>query len=931
MLAKKVVVVGYGMAAQRLLEVMAEECHHDNVGIDEIVVVSNEGSVAYDRVNLAAALHDETTLPRFTPPTFPEKIKISYLHDSAEALNVKSNCIELAKGGNVTFDALVLATGSQPVRPPIANASLGHVFRNLDDARAIAAKTKTSEKGLIIGGGLMGIELARHLHDLGIKVTIIERGAYLLPLQMDAAGAEVIAQTLRALGIEVLTNVQISEILSGQDGMTGVRLDQGVDLSADMLIFATGIRPNDALAKAAGLATGPRGGIVVDAYCQTSQQHVFAIGDCALFNDQITGLVAPAYLMAASVAKALCSGDVQKVALPALCAKLKLTGCDAVSFGDSRAVTAGAQAAVLQVPSQKIYRKLVTSGDGNHLLGGILVGDTSKYSEHLHYVNSHAALEGRLSTLLMPQQTGAADEQELPDSAVICSCRNVTRGDLIKAIRTEGCTSVADIKLHTQAGTGCGGCVPALAEILDRELKKTGQAKPKVLCEHFACTRQALFEMIHQNQLRTWTEILARFGSGEGCEVCKPVVASILASLWNEHVLESGLAGLQDTNDAFLANIQKDGTYSVIPRVAGGEIDPEKIGQIGVIGLKYGLYCKITGGQRIDLLGARIDDLPSIWKELIEAGFESGHAYGKALRTVKSCVGSRWCRFGVQDSTAMAIELENRYRGLRSPHKIKSAVSGCTRECAEAQNKDFGLIATQKGWNLYVCGNGAKPQHAQLLVKDIDSETVFKYVDRFLMYYIRTADKLERTASWLNKLEGGIAFLQKVVVEDSLGIGEELEKEMASLRKAYRCEWAETLKDPRKVKRFRTYINADRDQTDTPVIPGVWLDVCEINDVLPNTGVCALVGKKPVAIFRLNRRDTDQDEWFGLDNIDPFSKISVLSRGLLGDQAGEPKVASPIYKQSFSLRTGACLNNPEIMLQTWQVRVNGNRIEVMPQ
>jgi nitrite reductase (NADH) large subunit len=295
-------------------------------------------------------------------------------------------------------------------------------------------------------------------------------------------------------------------------------------------------------------------------------------------------------------------------------------------------------------------------------------------------------------------------------------------------------------------------------------------------------------------------------GKGDGCEICKPAVASLLASIWNELIAEQDT--IQDTNDRYLANIQRGGTYSVVPRIAGGEITPSKLMAIGRIAQKYGLYTKITGGQRIDMFGARVDQLPEIWEELIVEGFESGHAYGKALRTIKSCVGSTWCRFGVQDSVSFAIFIEDRYKGLRAPHKLKGAVSGCIRECAEAQSKDFGIIATEKGWNLYVCGNGgARPQHAKLLVNDVDTQTCVKLIDRFLMFYIKTADPLTRTATWLNKMEGGLDYLYDVIVNDSLGIGEELEMEMKELIANYHCEWKKVVENPALRSRYKHFIN----------------------------------------------------------------------------------------------------------------------------
>ena len=307
--------------------------------------------------------------------------------------------------------------------------------------------------------------------------------------------------------------------------------------------------------------------------------------------------------------------------------------------------------------------------------------------------------------------------------------------------------TVDAIKKCTKAGTGCGGCVPMIKDLVLNTLKSQGKYIRNVLCEHFNYSRQEIFDLVKIKKLKTYDAVLDEIGQGDGCEVCKPAVASILASLWNDMVLKKGLDTAQDSNDRYLANIQKGGTYSVVPRVAGGEITPEALMLIGQVAKKYGLYTKITGGQRIDMFGAHVSDLPDIWQELIEGGMESGHAYGKSLRTVKSCVGSTWCRFGLHDSVSFAVKIENRYKGLRAPHKLKSGVSGCIRECAEAQTKDFGIIATEKGWNLFVCGNGgSKPQHAVLLASDIDEETVIKYIDRFLMFYIRTADPLTRTA-----------------------------------------------------------------------------------------------------------------------------------------------------------------------------------------
>ena len=436
--------------------------------------------------------------------------------------------------------------------------------------------------------------------------------------------------------------------------------------------------------------------------------------------------------------------------------------------------------------------------------------------------------------------------------------------------------------------------------------------------------------------------MIGSHGSGHGCEICKPAVASILASLWNESVLDKPHATLQDTNDRFLANIQRGGLYSVVPRVPGGEITPEKLIVLGQVARKYGLYTKITGGQRVDLFGAPVHLLPEIWGELIAAGFESGHAYGKALRTVKSCVGSTWCRYGVQDSVAFAIRVELRYRGLRAPHKLKGAVSGCVRECAEAQGKDFGLIATEKGYNLYVCGNGgARPRHADLLASDLDEDTAIRYLDRFLMYYIRTADRLTRTSVWLESMEGGIEYLRDVIVNDRLGIAAELERQMQAFVDSYECEWKAVVDDPEKRRFFAQFANTDetaqgvefvtergqKRPADWPTdfVPldrlvkrstiaagrsrrmgrsPRWVRVGSVSDFPENGGRAIKHGDAEVAVFRFDSRG----EWYACQNTCPHKHEAVLSRGILGDQQGIPKVACPLHKKTFSLESGECLS-----------------------
>ncbi|HQU41158.1 MAG TPA: nitrite reductase small subunit NirD, partial [Pirellulales bacterium] len=472
--------------------------------------------------------------------------------------------------------------------------------------------------------------------------------------------------------------------------------------------------------------------------------------------------------------------------------------------------------------------------------------------------------------------------------------------------------------------------------------------------------------------IKTFAEMIAGHGQGHGCEICKPAVASILASLWNENVLAPPHQTLQDTNDRFLANVQRDGSYSVVPRVPGGEITPEKLIVLGQVARKFGLYSKITGGQRVDLFGAKLHELPDIWEELVEAGFESGHAYGKALRTVKSCVGSTWCRYGVQDSVGFAIRVEERYRGIRAPHKIKAAVSGCVRECAEAQGKDFGLIATEQGYNLYVCGNGgAKPRHAELLAADLDEDTAIKYIDRFLMYYIHTADRLTRTSVWLEKMEGGIDHLRAVIVDDKLGICDELERQIQFLVDSYRCEWAEVVNDPERRRWFKQFVNTDETEPGIELVTergqqrpadwpknfdfvplaevkldGVklngaklngsglrqpraagapatsWVNVGRVEDFPLEGGAAVKYGKCQLAVFQFASRG----EWYATQNMCPHKRAFVLSRGIIGDQAGVPKVACPLHKKTFALETGECLSGEDYSIRVFPVKVEGGEV-----
>ncbi|MFD2932333.1 nitrite reductase large subunit NirB [Spirosoma flavum] len=810
---KRVVVIGNGMVGYKFCEkLIAKEKNEQRF---TLTVFGEEPRVAYDRVHLSAYFDGKTAedLTLASEQWYADNGITLYLTDPVIDIDRERKQVRSHHGVVVPYDYLILATGSGAFVPPVAGVEKDGVFvyRTIEDLDLIQAYARKARIGAVLGGGLLGLEAAKALLDLGLEEThVVEFAPRLMPRQIDDAGSGILQRQLESLGLNIHLSKSTQEI-TGFDCITGMQFADGSHLAIDMLVISAGIRPRDELAKSSGLDTHPRGGIIVDNYLQTSDPAIFAIGECAVAHHMIYGLVAPGYEMAEVVALQL-MGEIKEFKPFDMSTKLKLIGTDVASFGDPFAVEPACRTIVYENRAKGVYKRINVSADGKELLGGILVGDAEQYNMLLQTCKNKTILPPDPEDVILGSRGGeeaGAGIMSLPDDALICSCEAITKAMLCHEIGENGHNTVDALKKATKACTGCGGCTPMVKDLIEGVMKEKGVYVRNIICEHFDYTRQELLDLVKINSLKTYTDVLNQLGHSDGCEVCKPAVASILAGLWNENILAKDRAPIQDSNDRFLANIQRGGTYSVMPRVAGGEISPSKLIVLGQVAQKYGLYTKITGGQRIDLFGAHVGDLPKIWEELIVAGFESGHAYGKSLRTVKSCVGTTWCRYGVQDSVTFAIELENRYKGLRSPHKLKSGVSGCTRECAEAQSKDFGIIATEKGWNVYVCGNGGtKPQHAQLLASDIDKETCIKLLDRFLMFYVKTADPLTRTATWLNKMEGGMTYLKAVVIDDVLGIGAELEREMQLIVDTYACEWKEVVENPELRKRFTHFVNA---------------------------------------------------------------------------------------------------------------------------
>jgi nitrite reductase (NADH) large subunit len=947
-MAEKIVIVGNGMVGHRFCEMLIER------GIaaeNQVIVFGGEPRPAYDRVHLSSWFADEPVdLTLQSESWYGENGIELRLGAPVVAIDRQSRTVTTAAGVRESYDRLILATGSSAFMPPLPGIDRTGVFayRTIEDLEAITEYSKIASRVAVIGGGLLGLEAAKACLDLGLSTTVIEMAPRLMPRQLDDKGAAVLTSEIRRLGIEVLTGAATSGI-EGDRSVTGISFRDRPSLPVDMVVVSAGIVPNDKLARGCGLEVGERGGIVVDATLQTTDPAISAIGECALVGGRIYGLVAPGYEMARVTIDRIAGENATFDGFDCS-TKLKLLGLDVASLGNPFDNHPDNKVVEVHDTVNGIYKKMLIDPAGEKLLGAILVGDAEAYGPLSIYVRGGKTLPEQPQWLIVKGGQGAGMAiDSLEDDDVICSCNNVSFGVIRNAIEQHELRTVEGIQKCTKAGTGCGGCLPMVKAILNHELRKAGIEIDNSLCEHFRYTRQDLLHIIKTKSIRSFDILLAEYGSGDGCAVCKTQVASMLASLWNGYVLDNDT--LQDTNDRFLGNIQRNGTYSVIPRSPGGEVTPEQLIVMGEIAREFKLYTKLTGSQRVGLFGAHLEDLPAIWAKLGAVGLESGHAYAKGLRMVKSCVGDSWCRMGMGPSVDFAIELENRYKGLRSPHKLKAAVSGCTRECAEVMSKDFGLIATEQGWNLYVGGNGGTfPRHADLLARDIDRETAIRYIDRYLMYYIRTADKLERTATWLLNLEGGVEKLKRVIIEDELGICGELETEMQQILDAQHDEWAVTVARPEQAAKFRHFANAE-EKNSVPLItvrgqskPALWQKEYAMPEIEPEVlegprqwvklGSASAVPKDGGATFKFGRHQIAvfnfalRNEWYACQNLCPHKQEMVLSRGITGDTAGIPKVTCPMHKKSFSLLDGRGLGDDIYSIQTFEVKVEGDDLLV---
>ncbi|KFA65808.1 hypothetical protein S40285_05369 [Stachybotrys chlorohalonatus IBT 40285] len=1016
---KRAAVVGLGMVGIAFIEKLLKYDLEGGRDEWEVTVFGEEPHIAYNRVGLTQYFTNRSIDELYLNPlewyASHAKGKLTYhLSDPVVSIDAEAKTLKTEKGLDFGYDECILATGSDAALPPYLSRErfwktkgsfLYRTIKDLDDIIGYAVDAPKTlgrriRRAAVIGGGLLGLEAAKALLDLEEveQVVLVERNRWVLSRQLDQEGGTLVLEKVKSLGVEVLLQARVRNVIwNDEDRLTGLMLEgqngkEDEPYDVDMLVFAVGIKPRDDLAKVTPLTVAKRGGgFVVDPQLRTNLPNVYAIGECANFLDQTFGLIAPGIEMADVLAFNLTEGphhQLRNLKAPDVSTKLKLMGVDVASFGDFFAdqgkiskplpgTTRGRKGDVSSLspeeirskvksltyrdPFSDVYKKYIFTADGKYILGGMMVGDVKDFVKLVALCNKGAAIDKPPAEFIIgAKKEGEEEGDDLPDDAQICSCHNVSKGDVVKCVKSGGIRSFGEMKSSTKCGTGCGGCIPLATSIFNRALKDAGVEVSNHICKDFAYSRQELFQVIKFKKLKDFSSTMRAVGKKSdslGCEVCRPAVGSILSSLYNEWIMEPSLRQTQDTNDRYLANMQRDGTYSVVPRLAGGEVTPAGLKVLGEIGTEFGLYTKITGGQRIDLFGAKKQDLPQIWEKLVDAGFESGHAYGKALRTVKSCVGSTWCRYGLGDSVGLAVELEQRYKGLRAPHKFKGGVSGCVRECAEAQSKDFGLIATPKGWNVFVGGNGgAKPRHAEIIAEDVTKREAIRILDRFLIFYIRSADKLERTARWIEKYPGGIKGIKDVVVKDSLGICAELEKEMETLVGLYHCEWTNVVNSKERRKAFKQFANTDETQNVSELISErtqnrpadwpadssplhfsvldvakdaqwEWRSVCKLSNLDRQedspTSVTIKYGDSQLAVWNIPGRGLRASQ-----NMCPHRRAFVLADGLVGeDEKGREYVSCPLHKRNYLLESnqkegGGSCSDTDYSIMTFEAKAD---------
>ncbi|GGP19889.1 nitrite reductase large subunit NirB [Silvimonas iriomotensis] len=791
----RLVVVGNGMAGIRTVEELLALApgHYD------ITVFGSEPHPNYNRILLSPVLAGEQEFKDIilNPLSWYAENGIT-LHTGKTITQINRARREvIADDGTVVpYDRLLLATGSMPFILPVPGKQLRGVisYRDIFDTEMMIDTARVKRNAIVIGGGLLGLEAANGLKIRGMDVKVVHLGEWLLDKQLDVTAGKLLQQSLEERGLSFLLQKQTAEILGNEAGeVTGVRFKDGTEVAADLVVMAVGIRPNTALAEAAGLHCNR--GIVVSDALQTYDPRIYAVGECVNHRGVAYGLVAPLFEMAKVCANHLAHLGIGQYKGSVLSTKLKVTGIDLFSAGDFMGGE-GTEDIVLSDPAGGVYKKLVIKDE--KLVGACLYGDTAdggwyfkllREGRTIHDLRDHLMFgESAIGDSGVQGQSRAAAMQ---DSDEVCGCNGVCKGTIVKAIKDKGLFTVDDVKKHTKAASSCGSCTGLVEQILMNTLGSSFQETPKTkaVCGCTDRTHAEVRKAIREHKLLTHKAVyeFLEWRTPNGCATCRPAVNYYMLSTWPKEAVDDPQSRF--INERAHANIQKDGTFSVIPQMKGGVTNPSELRRIADVADKYHIpMVKVTGGQRIDLLGVKKEDLVNVWADL---GMQSGHAYGKSIRTVKTCVGSEFCRFGTQNSTQMGIDLETMLANMWSPHKVKLAVSGCPRNCAEAGIKDVGVIAVDSGWELYVGGNGGiKTEVAQFLCKVKTAEEVKEYSGAFLQLYREEAYYLDRTVHYIDRV--GLDYIKQKVVEDEAGRKALFERLLYSLE-GLRDPWAERI------------------------------------------------------------------------------------------------------------------------------------------
>ena len=769
---QQLVVIGNGMAGMRTVEEILKR----DADLYDITVFGAEPRENYNRIMLSPVLSGEKSFEEIvihSKDWYAENNITLHAGDAVTGIDPIGRTVTSSKGLSVSYDKLLLATGSDPFIIPVPGTDLDGVvtFRDLDDVEAMLMAAKSGGKAVVIGGGLLGLEAAVGLKANGMDVSVVHLMDTLMERQLDEAAGYLLASELESRGLTVLTGANTKAIL-GEDKVTGLQLDDGATLDCDLVVMAVGIKPNASLARDAGLDIGR--GVIINDQMQTSAPDIFAVGECVEHRGMTYGLVAPLYEMGKVLAAHLTGDEGLAYEGSVTSTKLKVTGVDVFSAGDFSGGE-GTEDIVFRDAAHGIYKRLIIESD--KIKGAVMYGDASDGAWYFQMMKEAQDISELRSTLIFGQAYAGgapADPNQavaaLADDAEICGCNGVCKGDIVTAITENGLTTLEEVKAHTKASASCGGCSGLVEQLLTLTLGDGYEAqtvKPMCGCTHLG--HDDVRHLIVSKEMKSIPEVMQEleWTTPNGCSSCRPALNYYLLCAWPAEYEDDNQSRF--INERVHANIQKDGTFSVVPRMWGGMTSAGELRAIADVVDKFDIPAvKMTGGQRIDLFGIEKKDLPAVWADLNAAGMVSGHAYGKSLRTVKTCAGSQWCRFGTQDAIDLGIKLEKMTWGSWTPHKFKMAVSGCPRNCAEATIKDFGVVAVDSGYELHVGGNGGIDVRVTDFLCKVDTEEeVMIYSGAFMQLYREEARYLERTAPWVERV--GLEHIKSCIVDDEIG------------------------------------------------------------------------------------------------------------------------------------------------------------------